>query len=118
MNAIYSGPFITEAKKEFSNSQNANIQKWSNYINGSPNRQDYLEAALDWVSEGKIDSYMSAHRFDTNINDLKRYFESTINWASVVFNRIEKEMKGLNWGEFYRKYHDTYKNRFTQSIKN
>ncbi len=32
LNAIYSGPFVTMAREEFSNSQNANIQKWSAYI--------------------------------------------------------------------------------------
>ena len=34
-NAIYSGPFVTKAKEEFSNSQNSHIQKWSEYIRGS-----------------------------------------------------------------------------------
>src|SRR6476619_2855415 len=70
LNAIYSGPFVTKAKEEFSNSQNANIQKWSAYVKGSANRQDFLERALDWVSKGEIGSYMSAHRNDTNINEL------------------------------------------------
>ncbi len=69
-NAIYSGPFVTTAKAEFSNSQNSNIQKWSAYISGAVNRQDFLRAALDWVSDGNIDNYMSAHRKDTNINEL------------------------------------------------
>jgi uncharacterized protein with ParB-like and HNH nuclease domain len=55
LNAIYSGPFVTLAKAEFSNSQNANIQKWGAYIRGSANRQDFLERALDWVSKGDID---------------------------------------------------------------
>ena len=52
LNAVYSGPFVTRAKEEFSNSQNANIQKWSAYVSGSANRQDFLERALDWVSKG------------------------------------------------------------------
>ena len=64
LNAIYSGPFVTLAKAEFSNSQNANIQKWSAYIKGSANRQEFLERALDWVSKGDIGGYMSAHRND------------------------------------------------------
>ena len=59
LNAIYSGPFVTLAKAEFSNSQNANIQKWSAYIKGSANRQEFLERALDWVSKGDIGGYMS-----------------------------------------------------------
>ena len=62
LNAIYSGSFVTAAKEEFSNSQNANVQKWSAYITGSVNRQDFLKTALDWVSRGNIDGYMSKHR--------------------------------------------------------
>ena len=74
LNAVYSGPFVTLGKEEFSNSLNANIQKWGAYISGSANRQDFLERALEWVSKGKIDDYMSRHRFDTNIKELKNYF--------------------------------------------
>ena len=85
LNAIYSGPFVTLAKAEFSNSQNANIQKWSAYIKGSANRQEFLERALDWVSKGDIGGYMSAHRNDNNINELKTYFNSVIDWVSTVF---------------------------------
>lgn len=104
-NAIHSGPFVNEAKAEFSNSQNANIQKWSAYISGNVIRQDYLRTALDWVSKGNIDDYMSRHRFDNNINELKAYFNSVIDWASSVFRDVESEMRGLPWGEFYEKYH-------------
>ena len=71
LNAIYSGPFVTLGKEEFSNSQNSNIQKWSAYIKGSANRQAFFERALDWVSKGNIDDYMSSHRNDKNINELK-----------------------------------------------
>ncbi len=104
LNAVYSGPFVTLAKEEFSNSQNANIQKWSAYISGSANRQEFLERALDWVSKGKIDDYMSKHRFDTNINELKTYFNSVIDWVSTVFTDVESEMRGLEWGRLYETY--------------
>lgn len=104
LNAVYSGPFVTLAKEEFSNSQNANIQKWSAYISGSANRQEFLERALDWVSKGKIDDYMSKHRFDTNINELKTYFNSVIDWVSTVFIDVESEMRGLEWGRLYETY--------------
>jgi hypothetical protein len=106
LNAIYSGLFVTLAKEEFSNSQNANIQKWSAYVRGSANRQEFLERALDWVSKGKIGDYMSKHRKDTNINELKIYFNSVIDWVSKTFNDIEKEMKGLEWGRLYEEYHN------------
>jgi len=107
LNAVYSGPFITLAKAEFSNSQNANIQKWSAYIRGNANRQDFLETALDWVSKGQIGDYMSRHRYDTNINELKTYFNCVIDWVSSVFTEVEGEMRGLDWGEFYKTYHNT-----------
>lgn len=105
LNAIYSGPFVTLAKAEFSNSQNANIQKWSAYIKGSANRQEFLERALDWVSRGDIDGYMNAHRKAGNIDELKSYFNSVIDWVSSVFIDVESEMRGLEWGRLYEEYH-------------
>jgi len=105
LNAVYSGPFVTLGKAEFSNTQNANIQKWSAYISGSANRQDFLERALDWVSKGEIDQYMSRHRHDKNINELKAYFNSVIDWVSTVFSDVESEMRGLEWGRLYESYH-------------
>ena len=105
LNAVYSGPFVTLGKEEFSNSQNANIQKWSAYIKGSVNRQAFLERALDWVSKGNIDNYMSSHRYDKNINELKKYFNSVIDWISSVFIDVESEMCGLEWGRLYEQYH-------------
>ncbi len=104
-NAIHSGPFVTKAKEEFSNSQNSHIQKWSAYIKGDVKRQDYLKTALEWVSKGNIDAYMSQHRYDDNISELKTYFTSVIDWASSVFMDVEAEMKGLPWGEYYESYH-------------
>jgi hypothetical protein len=105
LNAVYSGPFVTLCKEEFSNSQNANIQKWSTYIKGTANRQEFLECALDWVSKGSIGDYMSRHRSDTNITELKTYFKSVIDWVSTVFTGTESEMKGLEWGRLYEEYH-------------
>ena len=105
LNAVYSGPFVTLAKAEFSNSGNANIQKWSAYIKGSANRQDFLERALDWVSQGDIGGYMSRHRYDTDIKELKTYFNSVLDWASSVFSDVEDEMRGLEWGRLYELYH-------------
>ncbi len=105
LNAIYSGPFVTLGKEEFSNSQNANIQKWSAYIKGSANRQAFFERALDWASKGSIDDYMSSHRNDKNINELKKYFNSVIDWISSVFTDVESEMSGLEWGRLYEEYH-------------
>lgn len=105
LNAVYSGPFVTLAKTEFSNSQNANIQKWSAYVSGSANRQQFLERALDWVSKGNIGDYMSRHRSTKNITELKNYFNSVIDWVSSVFTDVESEMRGIEWGRLYEQYH-------------
>jgi len=107
LNAVYSGPFVTKAKEEFSNSQNANIAKWSAYIKGSANRQEFLERALDWVSKGDIGGYMSAHRNDSDIKEMKTYFNTVIDWVSGVFIDVEKEMRGLEWGRLYETYKRT-----------
>ena len=104
LNAVYSGPFVTLGKEEFSNSKNSNIQKWSAYISGSANRQDFLERALEWVSKDNVSEYMSRHRFDNNITELKDYFNSVIDWVSTVFTDVESEMKGLEWGRLYETY--------------
>jgi len=92
-------------REDFSNSQNANIQKWSTYVSGSANRQDFLECALDWVSKGNIGDYMSSHRSDKNITELKKYFSSVIDWVSSVFTDVESEMRGVEWGRLYEEYH-------------
>ena len=106
LNAIYSGQFVTLAKAEFSNSQNSNVRKWGAYIKGIVNRQDFLARALDWVSRGKVGEYMSKHRQDNNINELKTYFNSVIDWVSKTFIDVESEMKGLEWGRLYEEYHN------------
>ena len=106
LNAIYSGKFVTAAKKEFSNSQNSNIQKWSAYIKGDVKRQDFLACALEWVSKGNKETYMSEHRNNEDISELKSYFTSVIDWISSVFKTVEKEMCGLHWGELYETYHE------------
>ncbi len=105
LNAIYSGPFVTLAKAEFSNSQNSNIMKWSAYIKAKVNRQEFLERALDWVSQGNIDGYMSEHRRDNNIDELKTYFNTVIDWVSSTFISVETDMQGLEWGRLYETYH-------------
>ena len=105
LNAIFSGKFVTLAKKEFSNNQNANIQKWSAYIKGAANRQQFLACALDWVSKGNVEDYMSKHRNDSNINELKIYFNTVLDWVSSIFTEVKSEMQGLAWGNMYEKYH-------------
>lgn len=107
LNAVYSGPFVSCAKAIYSNSQNANMQKWQSYISGDPKRQDILHAALKWVAKGEdnVKLYMSQHRQDTNIKEMQLYFDSVINWAKTIFGAPRSEMKGLEWGELYEKFH-------------
>ncbi len=107
LNAIYSGPFITKARAVFSNSKNSNIQKWSAFIKGDVNRQDYLSIALKWVSKDNVKSYMSLHRYDDNIDEIQSYFNSVIDWVNSVFIDIKPEMKNIEWGYLYEKYHNT-----------
>lgn len=104
-NAIFSGPFVTAGKAEFSNSSNANVQKWSVYVKGPADRQKFWECALEWVSKNKIDDYMSKHRNDTNISEVRTYFNTVIDWVSSVFSIVEDEMCGLEWGRLYELYH-------------
>lgn len=110
-NSVYCGPFVTKAKEEFSNSRNANVQKWSAYIKGHVSRQDFLRVALEWVSKSTdddiVDAYMSKHRYDDNIMELQTYFTSVIDWVSGVFTDVETEMRGLEWGRHFETYHKT-----------
>lgn len=106
-NAIHSGPFVTAAKKVFSNSQNAAIQKWRHYIKGDVKRQDYLECALYWISHSQglsIDAYMNLNRFNSSIEEIATYFNSVIDWISGMFDTTEN-MAGLEWGRLYETYH-------------
>ncbi len=109
LNAIYSGPFITKAKAEYSNSNNANMQKWLSYIRGNPKRQEVLEVALEWVSDSQgisVDAYLAKHRHNDGIAGLKTYFTSVIDWIDSVFTRPpDNEMRGLDWGRLYESYH-------------
>lgn len=106
-NAIYTGPFISDAKRYFSKSGCAAYQIAGDYMSGSAIRQDYLEAAIEWLGakEGKsIEDYIAEHQHDTNANALWLYFQQVISWVKVVFPKYRKEMKGLPWGIYFNKY--------------
>ena len=105
LNAIYSGPFVTAAKEEFSNSMKPLLQKWKAYVKGNEKRQEILAEALRWVSRGDVDGYMAHHRFDAGILELATYFRTVIDWAGTVFKGVEDEMCGLDWGRLYETYH-------------
>lgn len=104
-NASYHGPFVTKARAVFSNTGNANMNRWQTYVSGDPKRQAILETALDWVSGGDIDGYMALHRNDTSIDELKNHFDTVIDWIDSVFEYTGNEMCGRDWGRLYREYH-------------
>lgn len=104
-NAEYSGPFVTKARAYLANSKDSNVQKWSAYVKGDVKRQEILEVALEWVSKGEIDAYMSSHRYDDNITELRSYFDSVISWVDSIFDEPYPEMRGLPWGELYERFH-------------
>lgn len=107
-NAIYSGIFVTKAKEYFSNSHNTNIKKWNAYVKGSELRQDFLHTALLWISEHKsmnIEQYMSKHRNDESIEEVRSYYDAIIDWINGTFKGVTSEMLGLDWNRIYETYH-------------
>ena len=103
-NAVYTGPWLTHAKSIFSKSNCAAYLLSQNYVNGSPIRQQILEMALNWISDGEIREYMSVHQHDPNANELWTHFQNVINWIGLTFIVYRKEMKGIDWGSLYRRF--------------
>lgn len=110
-NAIYAGPFISDAKRHFSKSNCAAYRLGKDLVEGTPIRQDFLKTALEWMAShetrcGKPHTaldYMAAHQHDPNSNNLWTYFQNVINWATTTFNptKFRNIMKGLDWAKFY-----------------
>ena len=105
-NAVYSGPWLTDAKRHFSKTSCPAYGLAEKYMSGSTIRQDYLEAALKWISEGNIEEYMSKHQKDDNASELWQYFQTVIAWVQMLFPNYRKEMKGIEWGRLYNKFHN------------
>ncbi|RXH53948.1 HNH endonuclease family protein [Granulicella sibirica] len=103
-NAIYTGPWLSDAKRWFSRSAGPAYQIGEKYVNGTPLRQDYLEQALEWISKGKIEGYMSLHQLDSDSQELWQYFQEVIAWVKRIFPTYRKLMKGLDWGAFYNRH--------------
>jgi len=105
-NAVYAGPWVSDAKRYFSKTGCAAYQIGSDYLIGSPIRQEYLETAIDWISKGNIEVYMSNHQHDPNASALWRYFQDVISWINATFTNKRRFMKGVDWGTLYNKYKD------------
>ena len=115
LNAIFAGPFVSDAKRHFSKSNCGAYKLGKDLVNGVPIRQDFLKKALEWMAdhekrEGKAQSrvsYMAQHQHDPNANTLWTYFQNVLNWAITNFEmkKFKKIMKGLDWALYYDKYH-------------
>lgn len=103
-NAVYSGSWVSDAKRYFS--KNSRPKIGDEYLTGSANRQEYLETAIDWISKGSIKEYMSKNQHETNANELWLYFQAVISWIKATFPKYRKEMKGIKWGFLYNDYKD------------
>lgn len=105
-NAVYSGSWVSDAKRYFSKNGCAAYGLGSNYLSGSPIRQDYLETAIKWISKDNIDGYMAKNQHEPNANEIWLYYQSVINWVKAVFPKYRREMKGIAWGFLYNDFKD------------
>lgn len=115
-NAVYAGPFVSDAKRYFSKTNCAAYRLGKDLVNGSPIRQDFFKKALEWMADhetrkGKPQSavgYMSVHQHDLNAMPIWTYFQTVLRWAMDTFNmkKLKKIMKGLDWACFYDEYHE------------
>jgi hypothetical protein len=106
-NAVYSGSWVTDAKRYFSKPNCAAYGIASDYLTGSPIRQDFLETALNWISKGNIIKYMAQHQHDATASELWLYFQSVITWVEMIFKvKRTKFMKGVDWGKLYDDFHN------------
>ena len=106
-NAVYSGSWVTDAKKYFSKNQCAAYQIAKDYISGNLIRQDFLETAIKWISNDNIDEYMAKRQHDQNAGALWRYFQGVISWIETTFPvKRKKLMKGVDWGSLYNRFKD------------
>jgi hypothetical protein len=103
-NAVFTGSWVSDAKRYFSKNQCPAYQLGSDYLNGASIRQEYLETTISWISNGSIQNYMGIHQHDPNANELWLYFQSVINWVKVIFPKYKREMKGVNWGFLYNEF--------------
>lgn len=103
-NAVYSGSWVSDAKRYFS--KNSRPKIGDEYLNGTANRQEYLETAINWISKGNIEVYMANHQHDPTAIELWNYFSSVISWTKATFSNYRKEMKGIAWGLLYNEFKD------------
>jgi hypothetical protein len=105
-NAIYTGPWLADAKRWFSKTGCPAYAIGEDYVNGSPIRQEFLETALEWINNGDVEGYMSVHQHDADAQELWQHYQAVLDWSKRVFPTYRKQMKGLDWGKLYRNHRD------------
>jgi hypothetical protein len=100
-NAVYSGAWVTDAKRYFSKTGCPAYAIGGNYLSGVANRQEYLETVIDWISEGEIEKYMGKQQNKPNANDLWLFFQAVMSWIKATFPHYRREMKRIEWGVLY-----------------
>lgn len=119
-NAVYTGPWLSDAKLKFSKSNCAAYllaNDGGSLLSGSPIRQEYLETAISWINDGKIEDYMAKHQHDQNADELWNYFQDVAAWVRKTFPNYRKEMKSVPWGELYNEFKDKKLNADKLEIK-
>ena len=106
-NAVYSGSWVSDAKRYFSKNICAAYGLGGDFLNGSAIRQDYLETTIKWISDDSIEAYMAKNQHEPNANELWLYFQSVVNWVKAVFPKYRREMKGIEWGFLYNEFKDS-----------
>lgn len=108
-NAVYAGSWVSDAKRYFSKIGAPAAKIGGDYLSGSANRQEYLETAISWISDGNIEIHMANHQHDANAAPLWQFFSSVITWIETTFKpskERKKIMKGVNWGALYKEFKD------------
>jgi hypothetical protein len=106
-NAVYTGPWLSDAKLKFSKSTCAAYLLANDggaLVGGSPIRQEVLETALSWINNGEVADYMAKHQHDPNADELWQYFQDVIGWARHTFTNYRHEMKSVAWGPLYNQF--------------
>jgi hypothetical protein len=109
-NAVYSGSWVSDAKRYFSKNGCAAYRLGGDYMSGAPIRQEYLETVIGWIcgddSSDGIEKYMAKHQHEPDAHELWLYFQSVINWVKAVFPKYRREMNGVDWGFLYNEFKD------------
>lgn len=111
-NAVYHGPWLSDAKRWFSRPGGPADKVSQNYVRVNTIRQDLLETALKWMvaKEGaaSIEDYMATHQNDPNATALWSYFRQVIDWARSTFPENRRELTQVDWGKLYLEHGDTF----------